>query len=211
MPKGYLLLIVVAAILVAEANSQEIVIEPTNGRAPTANRQSRPAELEAVPTKTKATATSSASQPAKQSANQERSAAGNPAKKVPVKKVAPKLETAPVETRPSPPATLETAKNESAALAPPPKSVSERLPAWAMTDTRDARSLQNEIASALARDPRLAGSTIRVSVDDASVTLEGSAAGDEEHRQAQRLARSYAWNRKLVDHIAVMRKSSAQK
>ena len=66
-------------------------------------------------------------------------------------------------------------------------------------------ALQNEIASALARDPRLAGSTIQVNVDDTAVTLEGRAAGDEEHLQAQRLAQSYAWNRKLVDHIAVDR------
>ena len=70
-----------------------------------------------------------------------------------------------------------------------------------MADTRDARSLQSEIASALARDPKLAGSTIQVDVDDNSVTLEGRAAGSEEHLQAQRLAQSYAWNRKLVDHI----------
>lgn len=80
-----------------------------------------------------------------------------------------------------------------------------------MADTRDDHSLQTEIASALAHEPMLADSTIQVDVDDKSVTLEGRAAGEEEHRLAQRLAHSYAWNRKLVDHIAVAPKVTAQK
>ena len=48
MPKGYLLLVVVAAMLVAKAISQEIVIGPANGRAQTTKRQSRAAEVEAA-------------------------------------------------------------------------------------------------------------------------------------------------------------------
>jgi osmotically-inducible protein OsmY len=71
-----------------------------------------------------------------------------------------------------------------------------------LTDGRDAQSLQGEISRALANDPKLAGSKIQVSVDDTSVTLRGRA-GSEEHLQAQRLAHSYAWNRKLVDEIEV--------
>jgi osmotically-inducible protein OsmY len=74
-----------------------------------------------------------------------------------------------------------------------------------MADTRDDGSLQSEIAGALARDPKLTGSAIQVRVDDSSVTLEGRAAGSQQHLQAQRLAKSYAWNRKLVDHILVDR------
>jgi osmotically-inducible protein OsmY len=80
-----------------------------------------------------------------------------------------------------------------------------------MVDTRDARTLQIEIAGALARDPKLASSSIQVKVDDGGVTLEGRAAGTEEHLQAQRLTQSYAWNRKLVDHIEIVRPVSAQK
>jgi osmotically-inducible protein OsmY len=80
-----------------------------------------------------------------------------------------------------------------------------------MADTRDARSLQMEIASALARDPKLASSAIQVDVDDKSVTLEGRASGGEERLQAQRLAHSYAWNRKLVDHIEVAHSVPTQK
>jgi len=48
MPKGYLLLVVVAAMLVAKAISQEIVIWPANGRAQTTKHQSRAAEVEAA-------------------------------------------------------------------------------------------------------------------------------------------------------------------
>lgn len=80
-----------------------------------------------------------------------------------------------------------------------------------MEDTRDARSLQVEIAEALARDPKLAGSSIQVNVDGGSVTLEGSAAGTDERLQAERLTQSYAWNRKLVNHIEIVRAVSAQK
>ncbi len=80
-----------------------------------------------------------------------------------------------------------------------------------MADTRDASRLQSEIASALAHDPKLAGSAIEVSVNDNSVTLEGRVPGGQEHLQAQRLAQSYAWNRKLVDHIEVAPSMSAQK
>jgi osmotically-inducible protein OsmY len=80
-----------------------------------------------------------------------------------------------------------------------------------MADTRDASSLQTEIASALAHDSMLAGSAIKVNVDDKSVTLEGLVTREEEHLQAQRLAHSYAWNRKLVDHITVAPKVTAQK
>jgi osmotically-inducible protein OsmY len=80
-----------------------------------------------------------------------------------------------------------------------------------MSDTRDARSLQIEIAGALARDPKLSGSSIQVNVEEGTVMLEGRAAGTEERLQAQRLARSYAWNRKLVDHIEIVRTVSAQR
>jgi len=80
-----------------------------------------------------------------------------------------------------------------------------------MSATRDARSLQTEISDALAGDPKLRDSTITVRVDDELVTLEGRAAGTEELLQAQRLARSYAWDRKVVDHIEVAPMVSAQK
>jgi osmotically-inducible protein OsmY len=80
-----------------------------------------------------------------------------------------------------------------------------------MNDTRDSHGLEEEIASAFARDIKLKGSSIRVKVDDDAVTLEGRAAGSEERLQAARLAQSYAWNRKVVDHVEVASRVSAQK
>jgi osmotically-inducible protein OsmY len=80
-----------------------------------------------------------------------------------------------------------------------------------MSDTRDARSIQSEIANAMARDPKLVGSSVDVKVDEDSVTLSGRAAGIDERLQAERLAQSYAWNRKLVDHLELVPRVSAQK
>jgi osmotically-inducible protein OsmY len=80
-----------------------------------------------------------------------------------------------------------------------------------MNDTRDSHGLEEDIASAFARDAKLKGSSIRVKVDDDAVTLEGRALGSEERLQAARLAQSYAWNRKLVDHVEVAPRVSAQK
>ncbi len=79
-----------------------------------------------------------------------------------------------------------------------------------MADTRDALTLQSEISSALARDPKLARSTIQINVSDVEVTLAGKANGTEERLQAERLAQSYAWNRKLVDRIEVVPSMSSR-
>jgi len=205
--KQSLTLVLVTAMLTATALAQEIVIEPTNGRAPSTNHgarpdvsrpdASRPAAERSAPVEAKKLATKSVAK----SPDQERGAART--KKIPADQIAAKPKAAPVETKPSASATPEVITSEAAEAAPAPMKASERRPKWAMADTRDAGSLQNEIASALAHDPKLVGSSIQVSVDDGSVTLEGRAAGAQEHLQAQRLAKSYAWNRKLVDHILV--------
>jgi hypothetical protein len=203
MRKLSMLLTVVGVLFVAEAISQEIVIEPTNGRAQSATRASnpvsRPASIEAAPAK-----------PAKFAAKpaiQESSTAKRPTKKSSLKPVVAKAKISPAETKSVP---AESVKNEAPAVAPTTKKVPAR-PEWAITDTRDARTLQVEIANALAHDPKLVDSSIQVNVDDGGVTLAGRAAGTEEHLQAQRLAQSYAWNRKLVDRIEIVRSVSAQK
>jgi len=187
--KQSLMLLLAAAMLVAKASSQEIVIEPTNGRAQTSNHISRPAAEQPAPAQPKKLAPNSAAKPA----NQERAKA----KKAPANQSAAKRQAAPVETKPS-----VAPASEAVEAAATPKKVIVRQPAWAMADTRDAATLQSEIAGALAHDRTLAGSEIQVIVDDSAVTLEGRAAGNQ-HLQAQRLAKSYAWNRKLVDHIVV--------
>ncbi len=215
-------LVLVAALLTVPAIAQEIVIEPTNGRAPTANHLSRPdvsrsaaeraASVETTKSGTKYGANPEAKSGAKSGAKAEaksidkvRGAARAKAKKIQTNQIAAKPKAAPAETKPADSVAPEGLKSEAVEVAPAPKKALEPRPAWAITDTRDSGVLQSEIASALARDPRLAGSAIQVSVDDASVTLEGRATGSRQHLQAQRLAKSYAWNRKLVDRIQVDR------
>ena len=108
----------------------------------------------------------------------------------------------------------EVAKNEPRETALQPVEPARKFPArpaWALNDTRDSHGLEDEIAGAFARDAKLKGSSIRVKVDDDAVTLEGRAAGSEERLQAARLAQSYAWNRKVVDHVEVASRVSAQK
>lgn len=198
MRKGPLSLFLVAALFTAKAISQEIVIEPINGRAPSTNRVSRPA---AEPAEPKRLATRSVN-----SADQPHATAKATAKKARAEQIAVKREATPVSA-----AAPETLKSEAGKAIPAPKKMPEGRPAWALTDNRDAGSLQSEIASALAHDPKLAGLAIQVSVNDDSVTLEGRVPDNQEHLQAQRLARSYAWDRKLVDHIEVAPSMSAQK
>jgi len=202
MRKGSLLMLAIA-VLAGRAISQEIVVEPTNGRAQAANSASRAAVVESAPKPS-------------QAASHERSAAKKPAKGVSSKQNAAKPKAAPAETKVAaksgakPGVKPDVAKSETPEATPSPKKAPAR-PTWAMSDTRDARSLQIEIANALARDPKLADSSIQVKVDDGTVTLEGRCSGAEERVQAQRLAQSYAWNRKLVDHIEIVRRVSAQK
>ncbi len=198
--KRSLVLVLAMAALAARAISQEIVIEPTNGKAAAQGkvRVSRPAASESTPAQTKPAAKPIAERPAT------KTSAKAPAKKATLKQVSAKSKTTPVEAVSTP----EPPKIE--APAPPVKKMPAR-PQWALADNRDANSLQSEIANALSRDPKLTGSTIQVIVDEESVTLAGQAAGTEERLQAVRLARSYAWNRKLLDKIDVVRSVAAQK
>lgn len=183
------MLVLAVAGLPAWAAAQQIVIEPTNGRPPSATQHvTRPAAVNA-PSAPKPVRAQSEKPPAK-------------------RHLAAKAKAAP-----------EVVKNEfhepqpitaSQPVAPPAKQYPAR-PAWALNDTRDAHSLEAEIANAMAHDAKLKDSSIRVKVDDEAVTLEGRAAGNEERLQAERLAQSYAWNRKLVDRIEVAPTVSAQR
>lgn len=48
-----------------------------------------------------------------------------------------------------------------------------------------------------------AGSSIQTSVDDQSVTLNGSVTSELQHEMALQLVRAYGEDRKIVDHLAV--------
>jgi hypothetical protein len=195
------LLLVLAVAGISAAAAQQIVLEPTNGRAASSTtRVTRPAAQEQAPAP-KVEAKTARPQSAAQ-----KPVAKHHAEKQVAAKAKPTSGGAAV------------AKNEprETALAPAPQPVGPAKtfparPAWAMNDTRDSHGLEEDIASAFARDAKLKGSSIRVKVDDDAVTLEGRALGSEERLQAARLAQSYAWNRKLVDHVEVAPRVSAQK
>ncbi len=86
MRKGSLSLILVAALFTAKAISQEIVIEPTNGRAQSTNRVLRPAAERSAPAEPKKLAT----RPVANSAEQQPAPAKAKAKKARAEQIAAK-------------------------------------------------------------------------------------------------------------------------
>ena len=210
MRKQPWLLVLAVGLIALRAIAQEVVIEPTNGRASPARRLPHPAAVETGAVAAKpAKVTKSATQSAAKSEDQSRSMAAKRARKTPTTQVAAKPPAPSTQAMPSAPPAPVTAKGEVPEAEPTPQKLPVR-PAWAMADTRDALALQSEISNALARDPKLARSTIQIDVSDAEVTLAGRANGTEERLQAERLAQSYAWNRKLVDRIEVVPSVSAR-
>lgn len=218
MRKQSRLWILALGLLAVGAAAQEIVIEPTNGHEQTTHRSARPVTLDTATMPAQPVVKSDAhagtqlnAQPKTQSAAPAGSTriAAKPAKKT--SQIAEKPQTPPIEPKPSEPASSAAVKSEvPEAVAPAPRKI-HAPPAWAMADTRDDHTLKSEIATALARDPKLTRSSIQIEITDAEVTLSGTANSTEERLQAERLAQSYAWNRKLVDHIEVVPSISAQK
>ncbi|MDR3740774.1 MAG: BON domain-containing protein [Terracidiphilus sp.] len=194
MRRGSRLLVLAMAGLSAAAAAQQIVIEPTNGRPASATQHvTRPAAVQAAPKQE--------AKPAKAQSAAPKSAAKRHTEKQTVAKTkaAPAAEVAKDEPR------------ETAPQVPTPAKKYPARPAWALNDMRDAHSLETEITNAISHDAKLNGSAIQVKVDDEAVTLLGRAAGSDERLQAERLAQSYAWNRKVVDKIEVAPRVSAQR
>lgn len=48
-----------------------------------------------------------------------------------------------------------------------------------------------------------AGSNIRAVVDDQSVTLNGSVTSESQHEMAMQVAKAYAGDRKITDHLVI--------
>jgi hypothetical protein len=189
-------LLLMLAVWLGVAAAQQIVIEPTNGRPASSSTEKirRPAAAKIeMGNNAKSVAQPTASQPKRE------------VKARPEKKRTEKNEAA--KSTPAAIAAPLMAKSEP----PPTAKVYPSRPAWAIIDTRDNRSLQDEITGALARDPRLAASEIHVSVEDNSVVLDGHAAGRDERLEAERLTQSYAWNRKLVNKIELLPRVSARR
>jgi osmotically-inducible protein OsmY len=72
-------------------------------------------------------------------------------------------------------------------------------------DTKDKGSARDQIQAALQQRSKLAG----VNVDEAEsrIVLSGSVGSDDDRREAERIAQSYAHGREVVNHIQVNGKS----
>lgn len=195
-----------AVVWLGAAAAQQIVIEPTNGRpaSSSAEKIRRPAVVN-IDMGSNNARTLAAPRPA-----QPKPEAKTSAGRVRPEKMRSAERASAAKRKPAEAAAPLMASTEHEASLPPAK-VYPSQPAWAELDTRDNRNLQGEIAGALSRDRRLAGSEIHVEVEDNAVVLTGHAADREGRLEAERLAQSYAWNRKLINKVEVAARVSAQK
>jgi trimeric autotransporter adhesin len=75
--------------------------------------------------------------------------------------------------------------------------------ASASSSSSDSASLESTIQDKLKSEPMLSSSSVNVNVTDATIELSGSVATGKEKQTAERIAQSYAGNRKLVNRITV--------
>jgi osmotically-inducible protein OsmY len=73
----------------------------------------------------------------------------------------------------------------------------------------DAATLQSEIEAALRNDSSLSSSRVAVKVDASTIELSGSTPSAKEKLTAERLARSFAIDRKVDDKLMVAGQSAA--
>src|SRR3954470_24244262 len=73
----------------------------------------------------------------------------------------------------------------------------------ASSSHNDSASLQSTIQDKLKSEPMLSSSSVNVNVTDATIELSGTVATGKEKQTAERIAQSYAGNRKLVNRITV--------
>jgi len=73
----------------------------------------------------------------------------------------------------------------------------------ASSSNNDSASLQSTIQDKLKSEPMLSSSSVNVNVTDATIELSGTVATGKEKQTAERIAQSYAGNRKLVNRITV--------
>ena len=63
--------------------------------------------------------------------------------------------------------------------------------------------LQSQIQNALAKEPTLSGESVRVTVAEDNIEMNGSVATAREKLTASRIVQSYAGNKKVVSHLTV--------
>ncbi|HTM42644.1 MAG TPA: BON domain-containing protein [Terriglobales bacterium] len=72
-----------------------------------------------------------------------------------------------------------------------------------MGTNANATQIQSEIQNAISQQGTLSGSNIQVNVTDTDVELTGNVATPDQKQTAERIAGSYAANRRVVNHITV--------
>ncbi len=104
--------------------------------------------------------------------------------------------TAPTSQQPAPPPQAQQPKGQSPTVpqgeAPLPSS-----------NVADSPSLQQQLDQAYQSEPSLNGSKINVAVNDSQVELNGSVPTSKDKLTAERIAKSYAGNRKVVNKVSV--------
>ncbi len=111
--------------------------------------------------------------------------------------------TAPTTQQPAPPPQEQRPQGQSPTVpqgeAPLPSS-----------NVSDSSSLQQQLDQAFQSEPSLNGSKIDVAVTDSQVHLTGSVPTNKDKVTAERIAKSYAGNRKVIDKVTVAPNSSPQ-
>ena len=117
----------------------------------------------------------------------------------------------PTTANPNPTTQDPTAPTTPQPVPPPqaqqPKGQSPMLPqgeaALPSSNVADSASLQQQLDQAYQSEPSLNGSKIEVGVTDSQVELHGSVPTSKDKITVERIAKSYAGNRKVVDKVAV--------
>src|SRR2546426_23730 len=82
------------------------------------------------------------------------------------------------------------------------------LPASDQPASSDSATLQTTIQDKLKSEPLLSSSNVNVNVTDSTIELSGTVSTGKEKQTAERIAQSYAGNRKVVDRITVTGKGN---
>ena len=73
----------------------------------------------------------------------------------------------------------------------------------------DTATLQNQIQNALQNEPTLRNDNLNVNVTDSTIELSGTVQTSKEKQTAQRIASSFAGNRRVRDRITLSGKGTA--
>jgi hypothetical protein len=110
--------------------------------------------------------------------------------------------TAPTSQQPAPPPQAQQPKGQS-------PSVPQGEASLPSSNVADSASLQQQLDQAYQSEPSLSGSKINVDVNDSQVQLTGSVPTSKDKITAERIAKSYAGNRKVLNKVSVAGSASA--